>query len=71
MVLQGRLVKEMRLSGIDTLGAGNAFLPAFIEKYNARFAKAPCEDRDVHRALVAGRRPDIVDLHQSGPLLRV
>jgi len=44
-------VKEMRLSGIDTLAAGNAFLPAFMEKYNARFAKVPFDDRDVHRAL--------------------
>ena len=52
--LQDRLVKEMRLSGIDTLAAGNAFLPAFMENYNARFAKAPFEDRDVHRALVVG-----------------
>ncbi len=49
-----RLVKEMRLSGIDTLVAGNAFLPAFMEKYNARFAKVPFEDRDVHRTLVIG-----------------
>jgi hypothetical protein len=49
--LQDRLVKEMRLSGIDTLAAGNAFLPAFMEKYNARFAKAPFDDRDVHRPL--------------------
>ena len=52
--LQDRLVKEMRLSGIDTIAAGNAFLPAFMEKYNARFAKAPFDDRDVHRTLVAG-----------------
>lgn len=44
-------MKEMRLSGIDTIAAGNAFLPAFMEKYNARFAKAPLEDRDVHRPL--------------------
>ena len=49
--LQDRLVKEMRLSGIDTLAAGNAFLPAFMEKYNARFAKAAFDDRDVHRPL--------------------
>jgi hypothetical protein len=49
--LQDRLVKEMRLSGIDTLAAGNAFLPAFMEQYNARFAKAPFDDRDVHRPL--------------------
>src|ERR1700688_4461380 len=52
--LQDRLVKEMRLSGIDTIEAGNAFLPAFIDDYNARFAKAPLEDRDVHRTLVVG-----------------
>ncbi len=49
--LQDRLVKEMRLCGIDTIAAGNAFLPAFIDDYNARFAKAPLEDRDVHRPL--------------------
>src|SRR4030088_335939 len=49
--LQDRLVKEMRLRGIDTIAAGNAFLPAFIDDYNARFAKAPLEDRDVHRPL--------------------
>src|SRR6266446_4636055 len=49
--LQDRLVKEMRLSGIDSIAAGNAFLPAFMEQYNARFAKAPLEDRDVHRPL--------------------
>src|SRR6266403_5456569 len=52
--LQDRLVKEMRLSGIDTIAAGNAFLPAFMEQYNARFAKAPFDDHDVHRTLVAG-----------------
>jgi hypothetical protein len=34
----------MRLCGIDSIAAGNAFLPAFIDDYNARFAKAPFED---------------------------
>jgi hypothetical protein len=38
--LQDRLVKEMRLAGISTMEAGNAFLPAFMEDYNRRFAKA-------------------------------
>src|SRR5450756_3073374 len=41
----------MQLCGIDSIAAGNAFLPAFMEQYNARFAKAPLEDRDVHRPL--------------------
>ena len=39
--LQDRLTKELRLQGITTLEEANAFLPAFIERYNARFAKAP------------------------------
>jgi len=39
--LQDRLTKELRLQGITTLEEGNAFLPSFIDRYNARFAKAP------------------------------
>ena len=39
--LQDRLVKEMRLAGISTLQAGNAFLPSFIEDHNRRFGKVP------------------------------
>jgi len=39
--LQDRLTKELRLAGITALEAANAFLPGFIERYNARFAKAP------------------------------
>ncbi len=39
--LQDRLTKELRLAGITTLQAANAFLPDFMERYNARFAKAP------------------------------
>ena len=49
--LQDRLVKEMRLRDIDTVAAGNAFLPTFMEDYNARFAKPPFDERDLHRPL--------------------
>ena len=49
--LQDRLVKELRLAGIDTPEAGNAFLPGFLEAHNARFAKAPFSDRNAHRPL--------------------
>jgi hypothetical protein len=49
--LQDRLVKELRLAGISTIDAGNAFLPAFMEDYNRRFAKAPFSEKDMHRAL--------------------
>ena len=47
--LQDRLVKELRLCGIDSMEAGNAFLPAFMEDYNARFAIVPARPYDLHR----------------------
>jgi Homeodomain-like domain len=49
--LQDRLVKELRLAGISTIDAANAFLPAFIAHYNARFAKPPACDQDFHRVV--------------------
>ena len=52
--LQDRLVKELRLAGAATLAEGNALLPAFIADYNARFAKAPANNKDLHRPLRAG-----------------
>jgi hypothetical protein len=39
--LQDRLTKELRLAGVTTLEAASTFLPAFIARYNARFAKPP------------------------------
>ncbi len=47
--LQDRLVKELRLAGVSTMEVGNAFLPRFIADYNARFAKPPSNDKDLHR----------------------
>jgi hypothetical protein len=49
--LQDRLVKELRLAGVSTMEAGNAFLPAFMADYNARFAKAPANPKDLHRPM--------------------
>jgi hypothetical protein len=49
--LQDRLVKELRLAGISTIEAANAFLPAFVQTHNARFAKPPARDRDLHRSM--------------------
>ena len=49
--LQDRLVKELRLRGISTMEAGNTFLPAFIDDYNQRFARAPRNASDSHRPL--------------------
>jgi hypothetical protein len=51
LTLQDRLVKELRLAGISSIEAANAFMPSFIEAYDARFAKAPRNGHDAHRAL--------------------
>ncbi len=45
------LVKELRLEGSDTLEAGNAYLPAFMERFNAKFAQTPANATDLHRPL--------------------
>ena len=50
-VLQDRLVKELRLRGIHSMEAANAFAPAFMADFNARFAKLPRSDFDAHRPL--------------------
>ncbi|MBP1877881.1 transposase [Agrobacterium rubi] len=60
--LQDRLVKELRLAGIDTMDAGNAFLPDFMDDYNARFAVVPARSDDLHRPvnLAPDRLSDIL-----------
>jgi transposase len=49
LTLQDRLVKELRLRGLSTPEAANAYAPEFTRNYNGRFAKAPLSDHDVHR----------------------
>jgi transposase len=49
--LQDRLVKELRLAGISTIEAANAFLPAFVQTHNARFGKPAASQRDLHRPI--------------------
>jgi hypothetical protein len=44
-------VKELRLAGISTIEAANAFLPSFVANHNGRFAKLPARDKDLHRLL--------------------
>jgi transposase len=49
--LQDRLPKELRLRGICSWEAGNAFLPEFMTDFNQRFAVQPRSDNDAHRPL--------------------
>jgi hypothetical protein len=50
--LQDRLVKELRLRGINDLAGANAYLPAFMADFNSRFAVAPSSAEDAHRPLL-------------------
>lgn len=50
--LQDRLVKELRLQGIDTIEEANRFLPTFMADYNRRFAVEPQHADDAHREVL-------------------
>ena len=56
--LQDRMVKELRLAGISTLAAANAWLPGFITGYNARFGRKPLNAKDLHRPLTGADNLD-------------
>src|SRR5690625_6850025 len=45
----------MRLAGIDSIDAANAWLPTFIERHNQRFERAPQSPVDSHRAVLHDR----------------
>jgi transposase len=51
--LQDRLPKELRLRGISSWEAGNAFLPEYMADFNRRFAAQPRSTLDAHRPLTA------------------
>ena len=60
--LQDRLVKELRLAGISSIEAGNAFLEAFRRDYNARFGRPPLSNHDAHRKLQKAERVRLDDV---------
>jgi hypothetical protein len=57
--LQDRLVKEMRLAGINSIEEANRFLPKYFERHNKRFMVAAAEQGDMHRPL-----PKRIDLNK-------
>src|SRR5438270_1682502 len=51
-LFQDRLVKELRLAGINDLEAANTFLEEnFLPQLNQRFCVPPAQEADVHRAV--------------------
>jgi transposase len=53
LTLQDRLVKEMRLRGIEDMQQGNVYLPEFMADFNARFAVQPRSSLDAHRPILS------------------
>ena len=49
--LQDRLVKELRLRGINDMAAGQAYLPEFKADHNRRFARLPQNSFDARRPM--------------------
>lgn len=60
LTLQDRLVKEMRLLGISTMAAANAYAPSFVADFNARFAKPPRNDFDANRPVREDEDLDLI-----------
>ncbi|CAH2405699.1 hypothetical protein MES5069_490002 [Mesorhizobium escarrei] len=44
-------MKELRLRGISTIEAANAYAAEFMADFNARFGKEPRNPKDMHRPL--------------------
>jgi transposase len=49
--LQDRLVKELRLDDVCDMGAGNIFLPEFLERFNEKFSVRAAGPDNLHRRL--------------------
>lgn len=49
--LQDRLVKEMRLKGIKTIGEANLFLEGYLKRHNEHFSREAAFKEDLHRPL--------------------
>lgn len=57
---QDRLVSELRLAGITTIEAANAFLPGFLVRHNARFAVPASEPETAWRSVPDGVSPEAI-----------
>lgn len=54
--LQDRLIKAMRLAGINDMEAANAWLPTYIAAHNQKFGVKPAEPEDAHVPYLDGEQ---------------
>jgi hypothetical protein len=59
--LQDRLIKEMRLAGINNSAEANAWLPAYIKDFNRRFSVNPRSEVDAHSPFI-GKDADLTNI---------
>jgi transposase len=57
-VLQDRMIKAMRLEDICDMDAANAYAEHYMAIHNAKFAKTPFNDKNLHRPLAKHDRMD-------------
>lgn len=60
LILQDRLVKELRHEGMSTMAAANAYAPSFMTDFNRRFANPPRSNVDVHRPVRQDEDPALI-----------
>ncbi len=58
--LQDRLVLELRLEGITTIADANRFLPAYLDRHNARFSVPAADPEPAWRPWPEGRSAEAV-----------
>jgi hypothetical protein len=68
--LQDRLIKEMRLRGIQTLEEANLFLEDYLPIYNRKFTVLPKERGNLHRPLGRGVDLDAILCKKTERTLR-
>jgi len=57
---QDRLVKELRLAGINTIEEANKFLKTYWPKHNKRFSVQPLKEANLHRPVPQGLDLDAI-----------
>lgn len=60
--LQDRLVKELRLRGINDIVTANRYLPEFVRHYNTKFAVVPKSPVNAHRSLSPTEQESLTEI---------
>ena len=68
-ILQDRLVKELRLTGIEDYRIANAFLKTYLPIYNQKFAVQPILSSDCHEPIRTENDLALISTQRFTPFL--